>query len=226
MAKPAGFWKASTPDEVQAAAKNLFGKTLVTHQTGPAGVVIHKLYIEQAQNVSRELYLACVMDRARGCPVMMASLQGGMEIEELARNACSRMRLLIEPVDPVAGLSAAARQQMLAQRLSLSGKARDSVAQIAQGLAKAFLQYDASLIEVNPLGLTDDGRAIAMDAKISLDDNALFRHPMPRRGVTPQKKNPLDVRASKAGVNYVALDGSIGCLVNGESQVSRWRPWT
>jgi len=210
--KAGGILKASSPAELEAAAKSLFGKKLVTHQTGPQGIVVQKLYIEQAQAVSQEMYMACVMDRTRARPVFMASREGGMEIEELARTQPDS--ILYEPMDPEKGLEAEAAQS-LAQKLGLKGSATNSVAAVAQGVAKAFLNYDASMLEINPLGLTAQGQAIAMDAKMTLDDNALFRHPDAQAWRDPSEENPLEVRASKAGVNYVALDGTIGCLVNG-----------
>ncbi len=210
--KAGGILKASTPAEVESAAKSLFGKILVTHQTGPQGIVIKKLYIEQAQTVNQELYMACVMDRSRARPVMMASRQGGMEIEELARTQPDA--ILYEPVSPEEGMQAGAAQS-LAQKLELRGTAADSIAALAQGLAKAFLKYDASMLEINPVGITAQGQAIAMDAKMMIDDNALFRHPETLAWRDPEEENLLEVRAAKAGVNYVALEGNIGCLVNG-----------
>ena len=210
--KAGGILKAGSPAELESAAKSLFGKKLVTHQTGAQGVVVQKLYIEQAQSVQQELYLACVLDRTRGRPVLMASREGGMEIEELART--KPQAIIYEPVDPETGLSPESAQA-LAHRLGLSGPAAASVTGVAQGLVKAFLRYDASMIEINPLGLAAQGQAIAMDAKMVLDDNALFRHPDAQAWRDPSEENPLDARAAKAGVNYVALDGTIGCLVNG-----------
>jgi succinyl-CoA synthetase beta subunit len=210
--KAGGIFRAGSATEVESAAKSLFGKKLVTPQTDPQGIVVQKLYIEQAQKVIQELYLACVMDRSRARPVLMASREGGVEIEELARTKPAS--ILYEPVDPESGLGAEAAQS-LAQKLGLQGPAANAVAAVAQGVAKAFLNYDASMLEINPLGLTAPGQAIAMDAKMTLDDNALFRHPDAQAWRDPSEENPLEVRASKAGVNYVALDGTIGCLVNG-----------
>ncbi len=210
--KAGGILKASTPAEIEAAAKSLFGKKLVTHQTGPQGIVVQKLYIEQAQTVNQELYVACVMDRARARPVLMASREGGMDIEELARTKPDAV--LYEPVDPEKGLGES-EAQVLAQKLGLQASAARAVAAVAQGVARAFLSSDASLLEINPLGITAQGEAIAMDAKMTLDDNALFRHVDAQAWRDPTEENPLEVRASKAGVNYVALDGTIGCLVNG-----------
>ncbi len=210
--KAGGILKASSTAELESAAKSLFGKKLVTHQTGPQGIVIQKLYIEQAQNVNQELYMACVMDRSRGRPVIMASREGGMEIEELARTKPDAV--LYEPVDPENGLGAK-EAQSLAQKLGLQGPGSTAVAALAQGVAKAFLLYDASMLEINPVGITAQGQVVAMDAKMTLDDNALFRHPDAQAWRDLAEENPLEVRASKAGVNYVALDGTIGCLVNG-----------
>jgi succinyl-CoA synthetase beta subunit len=210
--KAGGILKASTPKEIESAAKELFGKKLVTHQTGPEGLIVQKLYIEQAQTVARELYLACVIDRSKGKPVMMASTQGGMDIEELAQS--NPDAIVYEPIDPWTGLQPY-RARVLAQRMGLEGTAMNSVAAVAVNLAKAFLGFDASILEVNPLGLGADGKAIAMDAKMTLDDNALFRHPEAQAWRDLSEENPLDVRASQAGVNYIALSGTIGCLVNG-----------
>jgi len=210
--KAGGILKVNTQAEAESAAKKLFGKTLVTHQTGPGGVVVLKLYIEQAQSVKQEFYLACVMDRSKGKPTLMASREGGVEIEELAKT--NPEAILFEPVDPVEGLGLE-QARFLAQKLGLQGSAVESVAAIAQGVAKAFLGSDASLVEINPLGLTADGKAVAMDAKMTLDDNALYRHPETKAWQDPAEENPLETRAAKAGVNYIALDGTIGCLVNG-----------
>lgn len=210
--KAGGILKAETPKEVEKAALGLFGKTLVTAQTGPEGVLVRKLYVEQAQSVQKEMYLACILDRSRGCPVIMASMEGGMDIEQLAKTKPDA--ILYEPVDPLTGLQAF-QARNLAHRLGLQGPALGSVAAVAQSAAKAFLAWDASLLEINPLGLTADGKAIAMDAKMTLDDNALFRHPDAQPWRDPAEENPLDVRASEAGVNYIALSGTIGCLVNG-----------
>lgn len=210
--KVGGILKAGTPQEVEAAAKTLLGKTLVTAQTGPEGVVVRKLYIEQAQSVQKEFYLACVMDRSKSCPVIMASRQGGMDIETLAKTQPDA--ILYETVDPWAGLQAS-QAGTLAERLGLQGAARAAFARVASVAARAFLAWDASLLEINPLGLTADGKAVAMDAKITLDDNALFRHPDAEAWRDPSEENPLDARAAQAGVNYIALSGNIGCLVNG-----------
>ena len=210
--KAGGILRAQTPKELEIAAKALFGKKLITPQTGPEGVIVRKLYIEQAQSVHKELYLACVIDRSKGGPVVMASTEGGMEIEELARTRPEA--ILFEPVDPVRGLPTF-RARSLAQRLGLQGQALNSVASVISGLVKAFLDWDASILEVNPLGLAADGKAIVMDAKMSLDDNALFRHPDAQAWRDASEENPLDVRATQAGVNYIALNGTIGCLVNG-----------
>lgn len=210
--KAGGILRAGTAAEIETAAATLFGKKLVTHQTGPDGVIIQKLYIEQAMTVQKELYAACAIDRARGCPVLMLSTEGGMDIEELARTKPDA--IIYEPVDPVAGFPAY-RARSAAARLGLQGAALNSVAGVISGLAKAFLAWDAALLEINPLGLSADGKAIAMDAKMSLDDSALFRHPDALAWRDLAEENPLDVRASEAGVNYIALSGTIGCLVNG-----------
>jgi succinyl-CoA synthetase beta subunit len=210
--KAGGILRAANADEAKAAAKTLFGKKLVTHQTGPEGVIVRKLYLEQAQTVERELYLACVLDRAKGKPVLMVSTEGGMDVEELAKTKPDS--ILYADVDAVTGIEGYQARD-LAARMGLKGPALASFAAAAQGVAKAFLAWDASMVEVNPLGITSEGKAIAMDAKVILDDNALFRHPSAKAWADPAEENPLDVRAATAGVNYIALTGSIGCLVNG-----------
>ncbi len=210
--KAGGILRAATPADIEKAAHTLFGKTLVTHQTGPEGIIVRKLYVEQAQTVAKELYLACVMDRTKRVPVIMASLEGGMDIEELARTRPEA--LFYEEVDPWTGLPSF-KARNLAKRMGLKGTALNSMANAAVAVAKAFLDWDASMVEVNPLGLTADEKVIAMDAKVSLDDNALYRHPDAQAWRDPAEENPLDARAQEAGVNYIALEGSIGCLVNG-----------
>jgi len=210
--KAGGILKAQTPQDIESAANELFGKNLVTHQTGPEGVVIRKLYIEQAQSVNKELYLACVLDRTKGCPVIMASTEGGMDIEELAQTRPDA--LFYQDVDPSSGVTNE-NAQTLARRMGLTGEAAEAMASVISNLAKAFLAWDASLLEINPLGLLANGKMIAMDAKMSLDDNALFRHPEAKAWRDPAEENPLDVRAQEAGVNYIALNGTIGCMVNG-----------
>lgn len=210
--KAGGILMASTPQEIETVAKGLFGKKLVTAQTGPEGVIVHKLYIEQAQTVVRELYLACLLDRAKGRPVVMASTQGGMDIEQLAHS--NPDAILREWFDPRTGMPGY-QARGLAERMGLQGAALNAVASVAQNLTKAYLANDASLVEINPLGLTAEGKAIAMDAKMTLDDSALFRHADLAAWRDTSEENPLDVRASQAGVNYISLDGTIGCLVNG-----------
>ncbi len=210
--KAGGILKAATPAEIEKAAKALFGKTLVTHQTGPEGVVVHKLYIEQAHPGERELYLACVLDRAKGRPVLMASAKGGMDIEALAKNHPEELHYA--DVNPVSALEPYEARR-LAQQLGLQGADINSFADIAVKLAKAFIAWDASLIEINPVGIAADGKIVAMDAKMLLDDNALFRHKDALVWRDAAEENPLDVRAAEAGVNYIALEGTIGCMVNG-----------
>ncbi len=210
--KAGGILKASTPAEIEAAAKTLFGKTLVTHQTGPSGVLVRKLYVEQAQSVKQELYVACVLDRSKGAPVIMASRQGGMEIEQLAKTHPEA--IIFEAVHPKNGLSLETAKSV-AQKLGLQGAAVDSVAAVIKDIAQVFLSMDGSLLEINPLGLTAEGKAVVMDAKMTLDDNAAFRHPETQEWHDPEEDNPLEARAAKANVNYIALDGNIGCMVNG-----------
>lgn len=210
--KAGGILRAANAEEITKAAKTLFGKTLVTHQTGPAGIVIHKLYVEKGYPGLRELYLACVLDRAKGCPVIMASAEGGMDIEELAKTKPES--IIYVTVDPISGLEGF-RARNLAKQLGLKGGEIAAFASVAVTLAQVFLKWDAAMIEINPLGVTPEGKMIVMDTKMTLDDNALFRHPEAQAWRDPSEENPLDVRAAEAGVNYVALDGTIGCMVNG-----------
>ena len=210
--KAGGILRAQTPKEIESSANALFGKKLVTHQTGPEGILVNKLYIEQAQSVKKELYLACVMDRSRNGPVLVASSEGGMDVEELAQTKPNALHYMA--VDPGKGLPPEEACE-LAQKMGLTGDELAGMAVVMSNVAKVFLEKDASLLEINPLGLTTNGKYVVMDAKMSLDDNALFRHPEAQSFRDPSEENPLDVRAQAAGVNYIALYGTIGCLVNG-----------
>jgi len=193
-------------------AAGILGMTLVTHQTGPEGRVVRRVLIEEALDVARELYLGLVIDRATGRPVFMASTEGGMEIEEVA--AEHPEKILKESIDPGVGFQAF-QARKLAFGLGLEGAQANEAVKFFTGLYRAFEGTDASLAEINPFVVTKDGRLMALDAKMNLDDNALFRHPDVRQLRDLNEEDPLEVKASDYGLNYIRLDGNVGCMVNG-----------
>ncbi len=199
--------------EARAAATELLGKTLVTHQTGPQGRVVRRLFVEQGCRIARELYLGVVVDRGVGRVTVMASTEGGVEIEEVA--AKTPEKILREVVDPVVGL-AAYQARRLAFALGLAGKEQlPKAITFLTAIAKAFVELDASLMEINPLVVTADGDVVALDAKISFDDNALFRHADVKALRDENEEDPRETEAAKLDLSYIALDGNIGCMVNG-----------
>jgi succinyl-CoA synthetase beta subunit len=210
--KGGGVKLAHSPAEAAALAAKILGMTLVTHQTGPEGRVVKKVLIEEGLPIARELYLGMVMDRASGKPVIMASTEGGVEIEEVA--AKHPEKILKQYVEPSIGLQPFQVRQ-LAFGLSLEGAAFKAAGVFLQALARAFTATDASLAEINPLVVTKDGRLIALDAKMNFDDNALFRHPDIAAMRDINEEDPLEVRASEYRLNYIRLDGTVGCMVNG-----------
>jgi succinyl-CoA synthetase beta subunit len=199
--------------EARTAATELLGKTLVTHQTGPQGRVVRRLFVEQGCRIARELYLGIVVDRAVGRMTVMASTEGGVEIEEVA--ARSPEKILRETVDPVVGL-AAYQARRLAFGLGLGAKDQlGKAVAFLTALGRAFVELDASMIEINPLVVTQEGDVVALDAKVGFDDNALFRHPDVRELRDPNEEDPREREAAKYDLSYIALDGNIGCMVNG-----------
>jgi succinyl-CoA synthetase beta subunit len=197
----------------RAAATDLLGKTLVTHQTGPHGRVVRRLFVEQGCRIARELYLGIVVDRAVGRVTVMASTEGGVEIEEVA--ARTPEKILRETVDPAVGL-AGYQARRLAFGLGLGSKEQlGKAVAFFTALARAFVDLDASLVEINPLVVTEAGDLVALDAKISFDDNALFRHPDVRELRDVNEEDPRETEAAKYDLSYIALDGNIGCMVNG-----------
>jgi succinyl-CoA synthetase beta subunit len=197
----------------RAAAQGLLGTTLVTHQTGPQGRVVRRLYVEQGCAIARELYVSLLVDRSVGRVIVMASTEGGMDIEEVA--AKTPEKILRETVDPAVGL-AGYQARRLAFGLGLGAKEHlGKTVGFLQGLYKAFVECDATLLEINPLVVTKGGDVIALDAKIGLDDNALFRHPDLREYRDPNEEDPRETEAAKWDLSYIALDGNIGCMVNG-----------
>jgi succinyl-CoA synthetase beta subunit len=210
--KAGGVKLVSSANEASDFAGKLLGKPLVTHQTGPQGRVVRRVYVEQASEVARELYLGMVVDRKAECVAVIASTEGGMEIEEVA--AKTPDRILTEPIDPVLGL-AGFQSRKLAFALGLRDKQVGQFGSLMNSLYRAFIETDASLIEINPLVITKDGNVICLDAKLSFDDNGLFRHPDIRELRDPNEEDPAETEAAKFDLSYVHLDGNIGCMVNG-----------
>jgi len=199
-------------DEAARVAANMLGNTLVTVQTGPEGQKVRRVLAAEGCDIARELYLGIVVDRAAALPVLMASAQGGVEIEQVA--AETPELIFREPFHPDAGLRSF-QVRKLAGRLGLAGRSVRSAGQFMQGLCRVFVEHDCSLVEINPLVVTGDGGLLALDAKMTLDDNALFRHPERKELRDLAEEEPAEVRAADAGLSYVKLDGNIGCLVNG-----------
>jgi succinyl-CoA synthetase beta subunit len=211
--KAGGVKIVNSAAEARAAATELLGKTLVTPQTGPHGRVVRRLFVEQGCQIARELYVGVVVDRAVGRVTMMASTEGGVEIEEVA--ARSPEKILREVIDPVVGL-AAYQARRLCFGLGLGGKEQlPKAVAFLTALARAFVDLDASLIEVNPLVVTKSGDVIALDAKMGFDDNALFRHADVKALRDQNEEDPRETEAAKLDLSYIALDGNIGCMVNG-----------
>jgi succinyl-CoA synthetase beta subunit len=210
--KGGGVKLARSGDEAEDIAGHILGMTLVTPQTGPAGRVVKRVLIEEGLDIKRELYLGLLVDRASGLPVFMASAAGGMEIEEVAKE--NPEAILREPIQPVVGLQPY-QARKTAFGLGLPGEVATHATPFFQALYRAFIDTDASLLEINPCVLTGDGKLVALDAKMTFDDNALFRHPNLRELRDLDEEDPLEVEASKYGLNYIKLDGSVACMVNG-----------
>jgi succinyl-CoA synthetase beta subunit len=198
--------------DVMAAAEAMIGHTLVTKQTGPQGRVVRRVYVEAGCDIARELYLSLLVDRASGRITLIASAEGGMEIEDVAaRNPDKILRVAIDPVTGISGFHA----RRLAYGLDLSGQQIAAFSRFVPALYAAFVGLDCSVIEINPLVVTTAGDVVALDAKMSFDDNALFRHPELSRLRDESEEDPKELEAAKYDLNYVALDGTIGCMVNG-----------
>jgi succinyl-CoA synthetase beta subunit len=210
--KGGGIKVAKSPDEAQSLAEKMIGMTLVTHQTGPEGKKVKRLLVEEALGVAKELYLGIVIDRAKECPVVMASTEGGVEIEKVA--AEHPELIFKEWIDPSVGL-ATFQARKLAFKLGLSGETFKQAVKFLISLYRAFQSSDASLAEINPLIITKQGNVLALDAKMNFDDNAVLRHAdiQPLRDL--DEEEPLEVEASKYNLNYIKLDGNVGCMVNG-----------
>ncbi len=209
----AGFVKlVKSADEARQAAQFMLSNRMVSYQTGPEGVPVSVLIVAPGVDIAKEYYLGITIDRARHTATLIASAEGGVEIEEVAKK--SPEKVIKEPLHPLLGLQGYQARE-IAYRLGFEGKLAGAAAKLMANLAKVFLETDASLAEINPLVVTKQGELLAIDAKINFDDNALFRHGTIAQMADESQEKPLDVRAKKANLNYIALDGNIGCLVNG-----------
>ncbi|HZL26500.1 MAG TPA: ADP-forming succinate--CoA ligase subunit beta [Acidobacteriaceae bacterium] len=210
--KGGGVKLARTIEEADAASRAILGMTLVTHQTGPAGQKVQRLLIEEGSAIARELYLGLVLDRASGKVVFMASQHGGMDIEEVAHSTPDE--IFKEYIDPGIGLQPY-QARKLAFKLGLAKEQIGDAVKFMMGLYKAFIETDSTLMEINPFITTKDGKLLALDCKINFDDNAMFRHKDLKELRDISEEDPLEVEASKFALNYIKLDGSIACMVNG-----------
>ena len=210
--KGGGVKLAKSPDEAEQIAKQMLGMTLVTHQTGPEGRKVEKLLIEQGLDIARELYLSIVIDRTVEAPVIIASAAGGMDIEEVA--AKTPDQILKMTVNRGTGIIPFQARQ-LAFGMGLDGPQSGKFAKVLESLYRAFIETDASMVEINPLIVTKSGDLLALDAKVTFDDNALYRHADLKELRDLAEEDPLEVEASKFALNYIRLDGTIGCMVNG-----------
>jgi succinyl-CoA synthetase beta subunit len=203
---------AKSLDEVRAAAAAMIGHTLVTKQTGPAGRRVNRVYVEAGCDIARELYLSLLVDRETSRVTIVASTEGGMEIEEVAHSHPEK--ILRVAIDPAAG-SWPFQARKLGYALGLAGKQVSAFGRFVDALYKAFIELDCAIVEINPLVVTGAGEVVALDAKVSFDDNALYRHPDIETLRDEAEEDPKELEAAKHALNYVALDGTIGCMVNG-----------
>jgi succinyl-CoA synthetase beta subunit len=207
-----GVHVRKTPDEVRDVAAKMLGQILVTHQTGPAGRLVNKVLVAESADIAREIYFAVLLDRATAAPLIVASTEGGVEIEAVA--AKSPEKIIREPIDPLAGLQPC-QARKLASQLGFESSQLKNASKLFEGLYRTFIAYDCSMVEVNPLVVTSKGEVLALDAKFNFDDNALYRHPEIAAMRDIAEEDPREVEASKHGLNYIGLDGNIACLVNG-----------
>ena len=210
--KGGGVKVVKSIDEVRETASEMLGMNLVTHQTGPGGKEVQRLYIEDGCDIARELYLSAVVDRGTSRIAFMASTEGGMDIEQVAAETPEKIVTVF--IDPITGLQGHYARS-IAFALGLEGKQVNSAVKLIQALYQAFLDCDASLVEINPLVVTGAGEVIALDAKMNFDDNALYRHEDIVELRDPSEEDPAELEAAKADLNYIKLDGNIGCMVNG-----------
>ncbi|HTX17863.1 MAG TPA: ADP-forming succinate--CoA ligase subunit beta [Bacteroidota bacterium] len=210
--KGGGVKVAKSPAEVRSLASSILGMRLVTHQTGPEGKIVKRLLVEQGVNIAREMYAGITLDRVTARNVVMVSTEGGVEIEKVA--AENPEKIVKEPVDPAVGLRQF-QARKLAFALGLTGDALKYGTKFLLALYRAYVATDASLAEINPLVLTAEGNVLALDAKINFDDNALFRHPEFAQLRDLDEEEPLEIEASRSNLNYIKLEGNVGCMVNG-----------
>ena len=210
--KAGGVRVCKSVDEVKAAARDLLGSVLVTRQTGEAGKEVHKVYIEEGLDIASEFYVSLLVDREAEAVAFVVSPAGGMDIEDVAANMPEK--ILTRPIAVHAGLTDVDCMDM-AEMLGLSNKAATGFCKLAQGLYRAFTECDCSLLELNPLVLTGGDTLVALDAKMAFDDNALYRQPKATAMRDLSEENPRETEAAQFGLNYIALDGNIGCMVNG-----------
>lgn len=207
-----GVHLVQTPDEAAEIAGKMIGQVLVTHQTGEEGKLVSKIMIADAVDIEKEYYLAILMDRESRSPVIVASTEGGVNIEEVAEHTPEK--IFHEVIHPLLGLQPY-EVRNLCSKLGLSGDIAKQFGKLLQGLFRLFMECDCSMVEVNPLVTTPDGRVLALDAKFDFDDNALYRHPDIAALHDPTEEDPREVEAAKFNLNYIGLDGNIACLVNG-----------
>jgi succinyl-CoA synthetase beta subunit len=210
--KAGGVKVAKSVEEAATFAERMLGMKLVTAQTGPEGRIVRRVLVEEGLDIKRELYLSVLVDRATGAPVFMASAAGGMEIEQVAKDHPEA--ILRETIRPETGFQAY-HARTLAFGLGLSAELAHAAVPFLQSLYRAFIETDSSLLEINPCVVTGDGRLVALDAKVNFDDNALYRHPEFKDLRDLDEESPLEVEASKYKLNYIKLDGTIACMVNG-----------
>ena len=210
--KSGGVQLVRSPEEASEVAQKMLGSSLVTPQTGPEGAPIERLLIEELADIKQELYVALTIDRGHRGPAMLVSTQGGMDIEEVASNNPEDIHT--EPIDPLSGMMPFQTRRMVRQ-LGLDPSVASEAAKVLSGLYRVFVENDCSLVEINPLIITGDGRVMALDAKISLDDDSMFRHADLLEYRDISQEDPLESQASDLDIAYVNLDGDVGCLVNG-----------
>ena len=210
--KGGGVKVAKSLDEVRAKAKQILGMQLVTHQTGPGGQKVRRLLVEEGADIKKELYIGMVVDRVTQRAALMASSEGGMDIEEVAAHTPEKIHKVF--IDPATGLSEAQAEEV-SRKIGVPGAALKESARLLQALYRCFDETDASLAEINPLIITRQDKVVALDAKLNFDDNALFRHPDIVAMRDLDEEDPLEIEASKYDLNYISLDGAIGCMVNG-----------
>jgi succinyl-CoA synthetase beta subunit len=201
-----------TPTAVREVAAKMLGQILVTHQTGPGGRMVNKVLVAESADIAREVYFAILLDRASAAPLIVASTEGGVEIETVA--AKSPEKVVREKIDPLAGLQTF-QTRKLAKELGFESSQLKNASKLFEGLYRTFIAFDCSMVEVNPLVVTTKGEVLALDAKFNFDDNALYRHPEIAAMRDILEEDPREIQASKHGLSYIGLDGNIACLVNG-----------